>query len=48
MSLTPGGFSWCLSCDPISRVLVKPVHIWLIIINKVNLTLWSETVSSSQ
>lgn len=48
MRLTPSGFSGCLSCDPASRVLVKPVHIWLIIINKVNLTLWPETVSGSQ
>lgn len=38
----------CLSCDPVSRVLVKPVCFWLIIIKKVNLTLWPETVSSSQ
>lgn len=45
--MTLSCFSVCLSCDSVSRVLVKPVCIWLIIISKVNLTLWPEIVSAS-
>lgn len=32
-----------LCSDPVSTVLVRLVHTWLIVISKVNLTLWPET-----